>query len=59
MSCRGLQILPDLPEFQLSLKPEDYYLPEPNLAWNTVNLEITGQTPNEQLVNSEEDVDIK
>lgn len=56
---KGLQILPDLPEFQLSLKPEDYQLPELDLAWYTENLEITGQTPNEQLVDSEDDMEIK
>lgn len=56
---KGVQILPDLPEFELSLKPEDYQLPEPNLAWNSVNLESTWQTPNEQLVNSEDDMEIK
>ncbi|XP_017246757.1 uncharacterized protein LOC108218353 [Daucus carota subsp. sativus] len=55
---KGLQILPDLPEFQLSLKPEDYQLPEPHLAWDTENMEITWQTPNEQLVYSEDDIDI-
>ncbi|XP_074372196.1 uncharacterized protein LOC141712957 isoform X2 [Apium graveolens] len=56
---KGLQILPDLPEFQLSLKPEDYHLPEPNSAWNTENLEINWHTPNEQLVNNEDDMEIK
>ncbi|XAR58317.1 hypothetical protein NMG60_11026765 [Bertholletia excelsa] len=30
----GLQMLPDLPEFQLSLRPDDFELPEMDSAWN-------------------------
>ncbi|KAL5058803.1 hypothetical protein RYX36_030407 [Vicia faba] len=34
---KGLQALPDLPEFQLSLHPDDYELPEIDPAWDTKN----------------------
>lgn len=32
---RHLQALPDLPEFPLSLRPDDYELPEMDACWNS------------------------
>ncbi|KAI9120430.1 hypothetical protein K1719_007463 [Acacia pycnantha] len=40
---KGLQaILPELPEFQLSLSPDDYELPQMDAAWDTKNWETLG-----------------
>ncbi|KAH0651555.1 hypothetical protein KY284_031467 [Solanum tuberosum] len=41
---KNLRVLPDLPEFQLSLKPEDYTLPEADSTWD-----IPGQSLKEHL----------
>ncbi|KAL3829443.1 hypothetical protein ACJIZ3_018245 [Penstemon smallii] len=39
-----MQILPDLPKFELSLQPDDYELPDLDSAWiNCEKLEITGK----------------
>ncbi|KAK4417939.1 hypothetical protein Salat_2206600 [Sesamum alatum] len=46
---KDLQILPDLPEFQLSLKPEEYELPEVDPAWDCGKWEIPEQTLKEHL----------
>ncbi|KAK6155348.1 hypothetical protein DH2020_009596 [Rehmannia glutinosa] len=46
---KGLQILPDLPEFELSLKPDDYELPELDPAWDCGKWEIAEQTLKEHL----------
>ncbi|KAL0351187.1 UNVERIFIED_CONTAM: hypothetical protein Sradi_4267900 [Sesamum radiatum] len=46
---RDLQNLPDLPEFQLSLKPDEYELPEVDSAWDCGKWEITEQTLKEHL----------
>lgn len=35
--CRHLQALPDLPEFPLSLRPDDYELPEVGACWSSEN----------------------
>ncbi|GFY87134.1 endosomal targeting BRO1-like domain-containing protein [Actinidia rufa] len=45
----GVQILPDLPEFQLSLKPDDYVLPEIDSAWGSEKWEIPCQPFKEHL----------
>ncbi|XP_049385298.1 uncharacterized protein LOC125849284 isoform X1 [Solanum stenotomum] len=42
---KDLRVLPDLPEFQLSLKPEDYTLPEADSTWDI----IPGQSLKEHL----------
>ncbi|KAL3813928.1 hypothetical protein ACJIZ3_015196 [Penstemon smallii] len=51
---KGLQNLPDLPEFQLSLKPDDYELPELDPAWDCEKWEIPGQTLKQHLNDQEE-----
>ncbi|XP_058753767.1 uncharacterized protein LOC131626950 [Vicia villosa] len=51
---KGLQALPDLPEFQLSLHPDDYELPEIDPAWDTKNWETLGQPLKEHLRDNDE-----
>ncbi|PNY17481.1 BRO1 domain-containing protein BROX, partial [Trifolium pratense] len=51
---KGLQALPDLPEFQLSLHPDDYELPEIDPAWDSKNWETLGQPLKEHLRDSDE-----
>ncbi|KAH1194170.1 BRO1 domain-containing protein BROX [Glycine max] len=51
---KGLQSLPDLPEFQLSLRPDDYELPEIDPAWDSENWESLGQPLKEHLRDSDE-----
>ncbi|XP_058740044.1 uncharacterized protein LOC131612248 [Vicia villosa] len=51
---KGLQALPDLPEFQLSLHPDDYELPEVDPAWDTKNWETLGQPLKEHLRDNDE-----
>ncbi|CAN4082303.1 unnamed protein product [Withania somnifera] len=46
---KELQVLPDLPEFQLSLKPDDYTLPEADSAWDSEKWDIPGQSLKEHL----------
>lgn len=50
---RCLQILPDLPEFQLSLKPDDYELPTMDPAWDSGTWDIPGQSLKEHLQDCE------
>lgn len=49
---RDLRVLPDLPEFQLSLKPDDYTLPEADSTWD-----IPGQSLKEHLKECEDGVE--
>ncbi|KAK7377590.1 hypothetical protein VNO80_03018 [Phaseolus coccineus] len=51
---KGLRSLPDLPEFQLSLRPDDYELPEIDPAWDSRNWESLGQPLKEHLIDSDE-----
>lgn len=46
---KGLQVLPDLPEFQLSLKPDDYELPAIHSSWDSEKWDICGQSLKEHL----------
>jgi hypothetical protein len=54
---QALQALPDLPEFQLSLRPDDYRLPEINLAWDSEKWEIQGQPLKDHPKDSEDDIE--
>lgn len=47
--CRGLQPPQELPEFQLSLRPDDYELPEIDPSWSSEKCEIIGQPLKEHL----------
>lgn len=46
--------MPELPEFQLSLHPDDYELPEIDPAWDSKNWEILGQPLKKHLRDSDE-----
>lgn len=46
---KGLRVLPDLPEFQLSLKPDDYTLPEADPTWYSEKWDMPGQSLKEHL----------
>ncbi|XP_059450574.1 uncharacterized protein LOC132181389 isoform X7 [Corylus avellana] len=54
---KALQALPDLPEFQLSLRPDDYQLPEIDPAWDSEKWEIPGQPLKDHLKDSEDDIE--
>ncbi|XP_059669936.1 uncharacterized protein LOC132315613 [Cornus florida] len=54
---KGLQDLPDLPEFQLSLRPDDYELPEMDSAWDSEKWEIPGQPLKEHLKDCEDEME--
>ncbi|GLT81619.1 hypothetical protein SLE2022_000600 [Rubroshorea leprosula] len=56
---KALQSLPDLPDFQLSLTPDDYGLPEIDAAWNRANWENQSQLLKEHLKDSEDEVEIE
>ncbi|KAM5582092.1 hypothetical protein ABKV19_011014 [Rosa sericea] len=49
-----LQALPDLPEFQLSLRPDDYQLPEIDPAWESEKWETQSQSLKEHLDDSDD-----
>lgn len=46
---KGLQPPQELPEFQLSLRPDDYELPEIDPSWSSEKCEIIGQPLKEHL----------
>ncbi|KAK6928581.1 hypothetical protein RJ641_007172 [Dillenia turbinata] len=52
---KGLKTLPDLPEFQQSLRPDEYELPAMDPAWDTENWDIPGQTLKQHLKDCDED----
>lgn len=54
---KALQALPDLPEFQLSLTPDDYQLPELDPVWDNEKWEIQGQPLKDHLKDSEEEIE--
>ncbi|KAK9108570.1 hypothetical protein Syun_024581 [Stephania yunnanensis] len=49
---KALQVLPDLPDFSLSLRADDYILPEMDPAWNDEKWEAQVQTLKEHLNDS-------
>lgn len=52
---KGSHELPDLPEFQLSLRPDDYELPATSTEWNRDDWEILGQPLKNHLEDSEDE----
>ncbi|XP_050231197.1 uncharacterized protein LOC126680184 [Mercurialis annua] len=52
---KGLQALPELPEFQLSLRPDEYILPEVDEAWDKERWEIQRHSLKEHLKDIEDD----
>ncbi|KAM7280847.1 hypothetical protein ACFE04_007981 [Oxalis oulophora] len=51
---KALQALPELPDFQLSLRPDDYQLPEIDTTWDSKSWEIQSQTLKDHLKDCEE-----
>lgn len=47
--------MPELPEFQLSLRPDDYELPEIDPAWDSKNWEDLGPPLKEHLRDSDDE----
>ncbi|XP_043817967.1 uncharacterized protein LOC110627005 isoform X1 [Manihot esculenta] len=54
---KGLQALPDLPDFQLSLRPDDYVLPEMDEAWDRERWNLQSQSLKEHLKDSEDEIE--
>ncbi|XP_021681581.2 uncharacterized protein LOC110665678 [Hevea brasiliensis] len=54
---KALQALPDLPDFQLSLRPDEYALPEMDEAWNRVRWQLQKQSLKENLKDSEDEIE--
>ncbi|KAF2322944.1 hypothetical protein GH714_032332 [Hevea brasiliensis] len=54
---KALQALPDLPDFQLSLRPDDYVLPEMDEAWDRERWKLPSQSLKEHLNDSEDEVE--
>ncbi|EEF49378.1 BRO1 domain-containing protein BROX homolog [Ricinus communis] len=54
---KALQALPDLPDFQLSLRPDDYVLPEVDEAWDRERWQIQSQSLKEHLNDSEDEIE--
>ncbi|KAL9248918.1 BRO1 domain-containing protein [Drosera capensis] len=52
---KGSHELPDLPEFELSLRPDDYELPATSTVWNRDDWEILGQPLKNYLEDSEDE----
>ena len=57
MQSRALQSLPDLPDFQLSLRPDDYELPETDPAWDCEKWENQSQPLKEHLKDCEDEIE--
>ncbi|XP_042496908.1 uncharacterized protein LOC122075805 isoform X1 [Macadamia integrifolia] len=50
---KALQTLPDLPDFPVSLRPDDYSLPEVDPAWDVERWELQAHTLKEHLKDCE------
>lgn len=49
--------MPDLPEFQLTLKPDEYVFPEIDASWDSEKWEIPGQMLKEHLKDYEDEIE--
>ncbi|OMO85500.1 hypothetical protein CCACVL1_10150 [Corchorus capsularis] len=54
---KALQSLPELPDFQLSLRPDDYELPAIDSAWDSEKWENQSQPLKEHLKDCEEEIE--
>ncbi|KAF2301836.1 hypothetical protein GH714_029745 [Hevea brasiliensis] len=54
---KALQALPDLPDFQLSLRPDEYALPEMDEAWDRERWQLQKQSLKENLRDSEDEIE--
>ncbi|KAL4568124.1 hypothetical protein LXL04_023726 [Taraxacum kok-saghyz] len=52
---KGLEVLPELPEFELSLRADEYELPDKDTAWESEKWMIPNQTLKTHLTDDEED----
>lgn len=52
---KDLEVLPDLPEFELSLRADEYELPDKDVVWESENWMIPNQTLKTHLTDDEED----
>ncbi|PWA87742.1 endosomal targeting BRO1-like domain-containing protein [Artemisia annua] len=52
---KSLDVLPDLPEFELSLKADEYQMPDKDAAWESEKWVIPNQTLKTHLTDDEED----
>ncbi|XP_071702040.1 uncharacterized protein [Rutidosis leptorrhynchoides] len=52
---KSLDVLPDLPEFELSLKSDEYKLPDKDAAWESKKWIIPNQTLKTHLTDDDED----
>ncbi|XP_076899769.1 uncharacterized protein LOC143553725 [Bidens hawaiensis] len=52
---KSLQVLPELPEFELSLKADEYQMPNKDVAWEREKWRIPTQTLKTHLTDDEED----
>lgn len=52
---KSLNVLPELPEFELSLKADEYELPDKDAAWESEKWIIPNQTLKTHLTDDEED----
>nr|GEW33357.1 BRO1 domain-containing protein BROX homolog [Tanacetum cinerariifolium] len=53
--CMSLDVLPNLPEFELSLKADEYQMPDKDAAWESEKWVIPNQTLKTYLTDDEED----
>ncbi|KAK8716929.1 hypothetical protein V6N13_044219 [Hibiscus sabdariffa] len=54
---KALQTLPELPDFQLSLRPDDYELPAMDPAWDSENWEKQSHPRKEHLKDCEDEIE--
>ncbi|KAI3666060.1 hypothetical protein L6452_44698 [Arctium lappa] len=52
---KGLEVLPELPEFELSLKADEYEMPDKDAAWESEKWMIPSQTLKTHLTDDEQD----
>ncbi|KAI7737244.1 hypothetical protein M8C21_022977 [Ambrosia artemisiifolia] len=52
---KSLEVLPELPEFELSLKAEEYEMADKDGAWDRANWKIPNQTLKRHLTDDDED----
>ncbi|XP_077228918.1 endosomal targeting BRO1-like domain-containing protein isoform X2 [Tasmannia lanceolata] len=56
---KALQVLPELPDFPLSLKPDEYELPEIDPSWDSEKCEPQVQTLKEHLKDDEDMAEVE
>ncbi|KAK9064701.1 hypothetical protein SSX86_016083 [Deinandra increscens subsp. villosa] len=54
---KSLEVLPELPEFELSLKADEYQMPDKDAAWESEKWKIPNQTLKTHLTDDDEEDD--